>query len=167
MYKSHVPFDFWKSETFRSHPWIWISEMLEGIDRYSVWGNVLIAVPANMLLPPCTTTVGELWHAGNFSNSHTAFRTHSFGKRKDITEGGIVRVFAYVVMAKSVFFFLSKCFRFVAYYFRFNNGSQDLCGSNITLNNGLKLNSWRATALRSLAPNHTCLEVSGNHEELD
>ncbi len=29
---------------------------------------------------------------------------------------------------------------------------------------GLKLNSWRATALQSLAPNHTCLEVSSESE---
>ncbi len=32
---------------------------------------------------------------------------------------------------------------------------------------GLKLNSWRATALQSLAPTHSCLEVSSDHEELD
>ncbi len=32
---------------------------------------------------------------------------------------------------------------------------------------GLKLNSWRAAALHSLAPNHTCLEVSSDPEELD
>ncbi len=32
---------------------------------------------------------------------------------------------------------------------------------------GLKLNSWRAAALHNLAPNHTCLEVSSDPEELD
>ncbi len=32
---------------------------------------------------------------------------------------------------------------------------------------GLKLNSWRATALQSLAPTHSCLEVSSDPEELD
>ncbi len=32
---------------------------------------------------------------------------------------------------------------------------------------GLKLNSCRATALQSLAPNHTCSEVSCNPEDLD
>jgi len=32
---------------------------------------------------------------------------------------------------------------------------------------GLKLNSWRTTALRSLAPTHTCLEVSIDPEDLD
>ncbi len=32
---------------------------------------------------------------------------------------------------------------------------------------GLKLNSWRATALQRLAPTHTCLEVSSDPEELD
>ncbi len=30
----------------------------------------------------------------------------------------------------------------------------------------VKLNSWRATALQSLAPNRTCLEVSSNPEDL-
>ncbi len=38
----------------------------------------------------------------------------------------------------------------------------------IYINNiGLKLNSWRATALHSLAPIHTRLEVSSDSEELD
>ncbi len=29
------------------------------------------------------------------------------------------------------------------------------------------VSNWRATALQSSAPNHTCLEVSSNPEELD
>ncbi len=37
----------------------------------------------------------------------------------------------------------------------------------LVYNSGLKLNSRRATALQSLAPNHTCLEVSSDPEDLD
>ncbi len=38
---------------------------------------------------------------------------------------------------------------------------------NILYISGLKLSSWRATALQSLAPTHTCLEASSDPEELD